>query len=131
MDTVAEVLKVGRRIAAPRDSRLVLSLSEASFELSSTAVGGGTSSGAGEESRSGVRRLFGVLTKEDSEDGVFTPGRLRRFCAASSAASESETAEGFFRAVLKVKRVRGPKLARVSSSFSRRPFIAFRRAGCQ
>jgi hypothetical protein len=112
-------------MAALRDSRLVFSLSEASFELPSTAVGGGTSSGAGEESRSGVRRLFGVVTKDDSDDGVFTPGRLRRFCAASSAASDNETAEGFFRAVLKVKRVRGPKLARVSSSFSRRPFIAF------
>jgi hypothetical protein len=125
IDTVAEVLKVGRRIAALRDSRLVFSFSEASLELPSTAVGGGTSSGAGEESRSGVCRWFGVLTKDDSEDGVCNPGKLRRFCAASSAASDSDTAEGFFRAVLKVKRVRGPKLARVSSSFSRRPFIAF------
>jgi len=120
---------VGRRIwAAVRGSRLAfsfVSFSEGSSELSSTAVGGGARSGAGEESRSGARRWFGMFTKDDSDDGVWYPGRLPRFCAASSAASDRETAEGFLRAVLKVKRVRGPKLARVSSSFSRRPLIAW------
>ena len=127
IDTVDEVLNVGRRMAAASGSRFAssfLSLSEASLEPPSTAVGGGTSRGAGEEPPSGLCKWFGVFANEDSEDGVWNPGRLRRFCAASSAASDRETAEGFFRAVLKVKRVRGPKLARVSSSFSRRPLIA-------
>ena len=124
IDTVDEVLKVGRRMAVAELS--FLSVSKTSFELSSTAVGGGTRSGAGKESLSGVRTLTGVLTKEDPDDGLWWPGRLRRFSAASSAASDREIAEGFFRAVLKVKRAREPKVARVSSSFSRRPLITWR-----
>lgn len=62
MDTVEALLKVGRRIPAGCGPRLAMSLFSllllvvvvASFELSSTAVGGGTSVGGGERSRSGV-----------------------------------------------------------------------------
>jgi hypothetical protein len=52
IETVVEVLNVGRRMPAlGESSRLFsfLSLSEASLELSSTAVGGGTGNGGGDE----------------------------------------------------------------------------------
>lgn len=53
IETVEEVLKVGRRMEDGFWFGVVLSL-ELSFELSSTAVGGGATSEAGEEPLSGV-----------------------------------------------------------------------------
>jgi hypothetical protein len=61
METVDEVVSVGRRMPVVPRSRLVtsffsLSEAEASLGLSSTAVGGGTRSGVGEDSLSGDSR---------------------------------------------------------------------------
>jgi hypothetical protein len=68
-----------------------------------------------------------VVEREESREevsGDLYPDRWRRFWAASSAASFKDMADGFLRAVLKVKRARGANVARVSLNFSCNAFIA-------
>lgn len=127
IDTVEEVLKVGRRMAAVRRSGFAFSFlpsSKASFVFSSAALGGRARNGSGERPLSGVGTKLGVFIQDDSEDAASCARERRCSRAAISAASDRETADGFLRRVLKVKRVRGVKLARVSSNFSRRALIA-------
>jgi len=69
-----------------------------------------------------------VVEIEESRDeapGDLYPDKWRRFWAANSAASLNDTADGFLRAVLKVKRDFGANAARVSLNFSCNAFIAY------
>lgn len=67
------------------------------------------------------------MTERDEAGEVFPdwyPGTFLRFCAASSAASLSEMADGFLRAVLKENLGRGANWALVSANFSWSALIA-------
>jgi hypothetical protein len=91
------------------------------------AGGNGCVGAVNGSSLGGVRRWFGVVEREDSREevpGDLYPDRWRRFWAASSAASFNDMADGFLRAVLKVKRARDANVARVSLNFSCNAFIA-------
>lgn len=86
----------------------------------------GGSVGFGFSSLGGVSRYAGVVANEELSEislGRY-PGILERCCNASSAASLSDIAEEFFRAVLNVNLDLGANDAFVSSSFSFRAFIA-------
>jgi len=85
------------------------------------------SSGAENFSLGGVFAERGVLRDDefsDREPGDRYPGTDRRSCAASSAASLNDSAEGLLRADLKENLGLGANVCRCSSSFSRRALMA-------
>ena len=133
--TLVDVVCKGRRPAAELGSK---SPDEApcdvdfGFEVVVDSVGGAAEgSGLLEDayvsSSGGVRRWFGVVESEVSREeasDVPESGKFSLFCAASSAASFRETADGFLRPVLKVNLDRGANVARVSLNLSCNALIA-------
>jgi hypothetical protein len=69
--------------------------------------------------------VFEMDESREEVSGDRYPDKWRRFWAAISAASVNDTADGFLRAVLKVKRDRGANAALVSLNFSCNALIAY------